>query len=52
MEDTFEALREGKSLHVCYDTTFLINWPEHLGGGSVSIDFEGSMLLVPSLATA
>lgn len=30
-----------------YETRFLINWPEHLGGGSVTIGFEGSMTLLP-----
>ncbi len=34
-----------------YDTTFLVNWPKHLGGGSVHLELEGSMLLVPLLTT-
>lgn len=51
MEDNFEALKAGKSVHVQFDTTFLINWPSHLGGGAVSLDLEGTMVLVPSLAT-
>lgn len=42
-------LRDGRPVHVQYDTTFLINWPDHLGGGSVSLDLRGVMLLVPLL---
>jgi len=35
---------------VGYNTTFLLAWPEHLGGGTVQIDLEGTMVLVPTLA--
>jgi hypothetical protein len=38
-------------VHVRFDTTFLINWPEHLGGGSITIDVTGAMLLAPQLGT-
>lgn len=32
---------------MAYDTTFLLQWPEHLGGGVVTIDFTGAMRIVP-----
>jgi hypothetical protein len=32
-----------------YKTTFLIRWPEHLGGRSTTISFEGSMVLIPTM---
>lgn len=44
------ALRRGKSVHVLYETRFLINWPEQLGGGTVIADVDGSMLMVPMLS--
>jgi hypothetical protein len=28
----------------------LINWPQHLGGGSVNLTLTGAMVLIPSLA--
>jgi hypothetical protein len=34
-----------------YETRFLINWPEHLGGGFIHLDLEGTMVLAPQLAT-
>jgi hypothetical protein len=34
-----------------YSSTFFINWPEHLGGGSADLVLDGTMLLVPLLAT-
>jgi hypothetical protein len=34
---------------VGYNTTFLLEWPENLGGGTVQIDLEGTMVLVPTL---
>jgi hypothetical protein len=34
-----------------YATQFLINWPRHLGGGSVYLDLKGSMVLAPLLST-
>jgi hypothetical protein len=45
------VLSSGRPAHVAYDTTFLISWPQHLGGGTLTIDFEGAMVLVPRLAT-
>jgi hypothetical protein len=49
LEDTLEVLKNGRSVQVLYTTTFLINWPDHLGGGSGNLDLEGSMRLVPVL---
>jgi hypothetical protein len=49
--DNLGALREGGSVDMYYDTTFLVNWPKHLGGGSVYLELEGSMLLAPLLTT-
>jgi hypothetical protein len=46
------ALKDGRAVQVQYDTAFLVNWPEHLGGGSVTIDFYGTMILQPFLATS
>jgi hypothetical protein len=51
LEDTLIGLREGRLVHVAYDTTFLINWPQHLGGGSVNLSLEGAMVLIPELGT-
>jgi len=50
--DTLEGLKEGRPVQVGYETRFLIRWPEHLGGGSVTIDLEGTLLLNPLLATS
>jgi hypothetical protein len=36
-------------VNVAYETTFLVNWPQHLGGGSVQIPLEGAMVLIPLL---
>jgi hypothetical protein len=44
-------LADGRSAAVVFDTTFLVKWPEHFGGGCVNIDVVGSMFLVPMLAT-
>lgn len=33
-----------------WGSQFLVNWPKHLGGGSVHVDFEGSLVLVPLLS--
>lgn len=44
-------MRDGQTINVAYDTTFLINWPQHLGGGSINLSFEGAMVLVPELGT-
>ncbi len=41
------ALQEGRSVTMLYDTTFLINWPEHLGGTSTTVSLHGSMVLIP-----
>ncbi|HEY3953162.1 MAG TPA: hypothetical protein VGM53_07295 [Streptosporangiaceae bacterium] len=49
MENTLAALRDGKPTTVVYETTFLITWPMHLGGTSGTVDFAGSMQLIPSL---
>jgi hypothetical protein len=35
---------------VVFDTRFLVEWPEHLGGGLLNIDLVGSMVLAPVLA--
>lgn len=43
-------LREGQVATVAYETTFLINWPEHLGGGTDHLDLKGAMTVVPLLA--
>jgi hypothetical protein len=51
LEDSLAGLRDGRSVTVAYETTFLINWPEHLGGGSVNLDLEGAMVLIPTLGT-
>ena len=34
-------------MRVAYETTFLIEWPEHLGGGHIVIPFVGAMSVVP-----
>lgn len=44
------GLAEGRSVQVQYSTRFLINWPEHLGGGSINVDLDGTMILMPLLA--
>jgi hypothetical protein len=49
--DSLLGLRDGRSVNVAYETTFLINWPQHLGGGSVTIPFEGAMVLIPALGS-
>lgn len=33
-----------------YETTFHVEWPEHLGGGYLELDFAGAMTLMPLLA--
>ena len=32
-----------------YRTTFLVRWPEHLGGETTHITFDGSMMLIPMM---
>jgi len=48
--DDLSALREGGTVQMLFGSQFLVNWPKHLGGGSVYVDFEGSMVLTPLLA--
>ena len=43
-------LQQGVPCHVLYETRFFVDWPEHLGGSSVSIDLAGTMVLIPLLA--
>jgi hypothetical protein len=49
--EDLEGLKYGRSIQIQYETRFLINWPEHLGGGNVYVDLDGTMVLVPLLAT-
>jgi hypothetical protein len=49
LEESLIGLREGRSVNVAYETTFLIDWPKHLGGGSVNLSLEGAMVLAPAL---
>jgi hypothetical protein len=48
--ENLDVLRLGRPAHVAYDTVFFISWPEHLGGGSVELRLQGTMLLVPFFA--
>jgi hypothetical protein len=50
--DTLEVLREGKVATVAYETTFLINWPEHLGGGTDHLGLKGAMTIVPLMGAS
>jgi len=43
------VLREGKSTAATYGTTFLVRWPDHLGGETTHITLEGSMQIVPMM---
>jgi hypothetical protein len=47
LEDTLKALADNRQVQVAYSTTFLINWPEHLGGSDVIVPFDGTMTLSP-----
>jgi len=47
LENTLLALRDGLPCTTAYETAFLIQWPDHLGGGTVEVVLEGSMGLVP-----
>ncbi|GAA0940849.1 hypothetical protein [Virgisporangium aurantiacum] len=47
MEDSLVVLKDGRPTRVAYETTFLVQFPEHLGGGDITIDFVGAMVLVP-----
>jgi hypothetical protein len=51
LEESLLTLRDGGAVPVGYETTFLINWPAHLGGDCVELPFEGTMFLVPILGT-
>jgi len=33
-----------------YETRFFVQWPAHLGGDEIVIDFAGAMTLLPVLA--
>jgi hypothetical protein len=48
--DNLSALREGGIVQMQWGSQFMVNWPQHLGGGSVYIDLEGSMVLTPLLS--
>lgn len=48
--DDLSVLKQGKPVQVGYHTRFLINWPEHLGGGTSLLDLDGTMVLVPLLS--
>jgi hypothetical protein len=48
--DDLSALREGGTVQMTFASQFLVNWPKHLGGGNVYVDFEGSMVLTPLLS--
>jgi hypothetical protein len=49
LEEPLTVLREGRSTMSTYRTTFLVSWPEHLGGETSTITFEGSMVLIPTM---
>jgi hypothetical protein len=49
--DSLAGLREGRPVYSLYESTFLINWPAHLGGGSSEITLRGSMVLLPLMGT-
>jgi hypothetical protein len=51
LEDSLAVLKDGRPTRVAYETTFLVQWPEHLGGGDILIDFVGAMALVPLMGT-
>jgi hypothetical protein len=51
LEDKLTALQDGRSLSSVYDTTFLIKWPEALGGKVITVSFYGAMTMVPSMGT-
>lgn len=40
-------LRDGKPATMAYQTRFLINWPEHLGGSYDYLDLTGAMTILP-----
>jgi hypothetical protein len=49
LEESLGVLREGRSVSSTYSTTFLIKWPEHLGGEATHITLEGSMQIIPMM---
>jgi hypothetical protein len=49
LEDSLLALRSAKPVTMLYDTTFLIAWPQHLGGGEVELTLHGSLTLIPMM---
>jgi hypothetical protein len=49
LEESLAKLKENVPVQIKYETTFLVTWPEHLGGGESNIDLEGTMMLVPLL---
>lgn len=49
MEEGLITLQQGKVTPTLWESRFLIQWPEHLGGGEVVMFMEGSMILVPEL---
>jgi hypothetical protein len=51
LEDKLTGLQEGRSLSSVYETTFLIKWPEALGGETITVPFYGAMTMVPSMGS-
>jgi hypothetical protein len=49
LEDKLTVLRQGQSTMSIYRTTFMLRWPQHLGGHVSTMSFEGSMALIPSM---
>jgi len=43
-------MRKGTPVVMVYETRFLINWPQHLGGDMVYMDLVGTMILRPMLS--
>jgi hypothetical protein len=41
------VLRHGLPCQVAYHTTFFVKWPDHLGGGAITLPLYGTMRLVP-----
>lgn len=42
-------LREGRSTTATYNTTFLVQWPAHLGGEATGLGFHGAMVIIPMM---
>jgi hypothetical protein len=49
LEDPLTVLQEGKPTMSVYKTTFMVGWPEHMGGEVSHITFSGSMVMVPTM---